>query len=318
MLGTAVAERFESAAWTVHRAGRRPDSREGFRQLDLDLPESLPSALSGLDLVISSVPDPSFAAERVILERGGVLINCSHAPARSAASITAAGEPQGTVLLNAGLVPGLSNLMASELLEKYPEADCIEVAFTLDGSATAGRAAGEFVHHALTSRHHHRAIRLPMPEPFGELACIEVAEGEDGGFAGSPGGRKVETYFGFRPRPLSIALRATNALRLMSVLPRVAFAVDRGDAAEPSREPTVVWVGVRLGAQRLGASVLSCEGDYFTTAAAAQAFAELLLAGGTHRPGCFNPEDLFSLSDLLPALDPIGVRVKRDWGSGGE
>ena len=311
-LGSTVVRQFESAGWTVHPAGRRLDQREGFRQLDLDRLETVAPAVRDVDLVISTVPHPGLVAERMVLEQGGVLVNCSHAPARTAAVISAtARESKGTVLLNAGLVPGVTNLVAAELLAEHPRADCLEVAFTVLAAGTAGRAGGEFAHHGLTSQRHHRVIKLPMPAPFGELEFIEVAEREDAGFGGVAGQRDVKTYLGFGDPPLSLALRTMNALRLMSVLPRAAFTVARGREAEASREPTAIWVGARRGTEQLGVSVIECEGDYRTTAAAAAVFGEGLL-DGHNRPGCFNPEDLFSLSDLLPALSNVGLRVTRE------
>jgi hypothetical protein len=312
-LGTVLSEQLASAGWTVHPAGRGRDRRERFRQLDLDRSGSVGAALRDVDLVLSTVPDPGWAAERAVLGQGGVLVNCSHAPGRAAATIAAgAKSPKGAVLLNAGLVPGVANLVAAELLQKHPQADCLEVAFTVLGSGTAGRAGGEFVHHGLTSQRHHCVVELPMPEPFGRLPFIEVAEGEDGGFGGVAGPRAVRTYLGFGDRPVSLALRTMNTLRLISVLPRAGFARDRGSKADASREPTAIWVGARRGSKRLGVSVLECDGDYRTTAAAARVFGEALLSGRV-RPGCFNPEDVFSLDDLLPALEGVGLRVTREW-----
>jgi hypothetical protein len=312
-LGAVLVEQLGAAGWAVHPAGRRRDRREGFRQLDLDRPGTVAAALADVDLVLSTVPHPGWAAERTVLERSGVLVNCSHAPARARAAIVAGAKVQkGTVLLNAGLVPGVANLVAAELLQKHPQADCLEAAFTVLGSGTAGRAGGEFVHHGLTSQRHHRVVELPMPEPFGRLPFIEVAEGEDGGFGGVAGPRAVRTYLGFGDRPVSLALRTMNALRLISLLPRAAFARDRGKKADASREPTAIWVGARRGSERLGVSVLECDGDYRTTAAAARVFGEALLSGRV-RPGCFNPEDVFSLGDLLPAFEGIGLRVTREW-----
>jgi hypothetical protein len=311
-LGNAVLKQFVSAGWTVYPAGRRADRREGFRQLDLDQPDTVGPALQDVDLVVSTVAHPSLTAERWVLERGGLLVNCSHAHAGAAATTTSqAQERRGTVLLNAGLVPGVANLLAAELLDRHPQADCLEVAFTVLNEGTAGRAGGEFAHEGLTSRARHRVVKLPMPEPFGKLACIEIAEGEDGGFGGVADSRRIETYLGFGNRSVNLALRAINALRLMLVLPKAAFATNRGEQSEASREPTAIWIGARCGAERLGASMLECEGDYRTTAAAARLFSERLLDGHSP-PGCFNPEDLFTLSDLLPAFNDAGLRVTRD------
>jgi hypothetical protein len=288
------------------------------RHLDLDRPETVAPAVHDMDLVVSTVPHPGWSAERVVLEEGGFLVNCSHAPARVATAITAeANEPKGTVLLNAGLAPGVVNLVAADLLENHPEADCLEVGFTILSAGTAGKAGGEFAHHGLTSRHRHRVVTLPMPEPFGRLKFIEIAETEDGGYGGVAGSRSVENYLGFADRPLNLLLRTLNALGLMSVLPRAPFAVNRGGKGAASKEPTAVWVGARLGGERLGASMLECEGDYRSTAAAARVFAEALV-DGQFQPGCFNPEDLFSLDDLLSEFEDVGLRITRDWPSGAQ
>jgi NAD(P)-dependent dehydrogenase (short-subunit alcohol dehydrogenase family) len=83
-LGNAVVKRFASAGWTVFPAGRRDDPREDFRKLDLDRPETVGAALRDVDLVVSAVADPKLTAERWVLEQGGLLVNCSHAPARAA------------------------------------------------------------------------------------------------------------------------------------------------------------------------------------------------------------------------------------------
>jgi hypothetical protein len=192
-------------------------------------------------------------------------------------------------------------------LERHAEADCLEIAFTVLNQGTAGRAGGEFAHAGLTSQSQHRVVKLPLGEPFGELACIEIAEHEDSGFDGVAGSRDVEVYLGFADRPLNLGLRAANALRLMRLLPRAAFALRRGEQDEASKEPTAVWIGTRLGDERLSAMLVECDGDYRTTAAAAHVFGEKLVAGG--RPGCFNPEDLFSLEDLASPLWAIGLRV---------
>ena len=74
-------------------------------------------------------------------------VNCSHAPSASRVSDDRRdNRAQGTVLLNAGLVPGLANLAAAELFAEHPEADCLEVAFTVLSEGTAGREGGEFAH----------------------------------------------------------------------------------------------------------------------------------------------------------------------------
>lgn len=309
-LGSTVAGQFESAGWRVHPAGRRADPRERFRPLDLDRPDTVSAAIKDVDLVASAVPYLGLTAERIVLEQGGFLVNCSDLPAQAAANVaTTAREPKGTVLINAGLAPGVGNLVAEDLLAEHPDADCVEVAVTVYLGETAGKAAGEFAHRALTARRRHRVIKLPMPQPFGELEFIEAAEDEDVGMGAVAEHRRNEFYLGFADSPINLAIRAVNRMRLMAVLPKVAFLIGRGGAVEEaSRHPCAIWIGVRRGDKRLGASILECEGDYWTTAAIARVFGEALLERPA-RLGCFNPEDLFRLGDLLPALSEVGLRV---------
>jgi hypothetical protein len=310
-LGNTVVRQFAAAGWTVHPAGRRPDRRAGFRHLDLDRPETIGPALRDVDLTVSTVSHPGLTAERMVLERGGVLVNCSHTYARAAAALKSeAKETKGTVLLNAGLAPGVANLAAAQLLENYPQADCLEVAFTILSEGTVGKAGGEFAYEGLASKSHHSVVKLPMGETFGRLPCIEVAEQEDFGFGGIAGSRPIKIYLGFGDRPLRVALRAVNGLHLMRMLPKAAFTARRGKHDNASEEPTAVWIGARLGVERLGASVIECEGGYRTTAASAHAFSENLV--DDNRPGCFNPEDLFSPDDLASSLRGIGLRVTQD------
>lgn len=308
VLGKVVMEQFASAGWTVYPAGRRPDQRDGFRQIDLDRHETVGPALQDVDLVISTVPDHGYTAERTILDQGGVLVNCSHARARVASELAAKREkPKGTVLLNSGLVPGITNLAAAELLARHPQADCLEVAFTVLNEGTAGSTGGLFAFEGLTSRSHHRVVKLPLPRPFGDLACIEIGEGDDYGFEGVAGTRRVENFLGFGDAPLSLGLQLVNLLRLMRLLPKVAFTSERGQEGAVTREPTAVWVGAKQGNERLGSSILECEGDYRTTAEAARVFGEKLVLDS--QPGCFNPEDLFAFSDVLPILEREGLRI---------
>lgn len=308
-LGKVVAGQLAEAGWTVYPAGRRPDRRSGYRHLDLDSPDTVGPALGDVDLIISTVPHRGLAAERHVLEHGGVLVNCSHASSATTRVLAEeVKEPRGTVLLNGGLAPGLANLEAVELLSRHPEADCLEVAFTILSAGTAGRAGGEFAYQGLSSRSHHRVVTLPLPQPFGSTACIETA-GSGDFFGRAAGARKVETYLGFADRSVDLGLRAANALRLMKLLPKAAFATDRGRPEKASREPTAVWLGARKGGRRLGSSIIECEGDYRTTAEAARVFGQRLVAAD--RVGCFNPEDLFGIDDLLPLLSAEGTRISR-------
>lgn len=81
VLGRILTQEFETAGWAVVRAGRRPDPGAGFRHVDLDEPETVAAAIGAANVVINTVPDPGLTAERMVLDRGGLVINVSAMPA---------------------------------------------------------------------------------------------------------------------------------------------------------------------------------------------------------------------------------------------
>ena len=54
-----------------------------FRHADLDEPETVAAAISAADVVVNTVPAPGLTAERVVLDRGGLVINVSAMPAEA-------------------------------------------------------------------------------------------------------------------------------------------------------------------------------------------------------------------------------------------
>ena len=80
-LGALVADAFRRHGWAVRESSREPIPSPDFHYVDLTDPATLAPALDGVDLVITTVPDPTLAAERHVLKRGGVLLNLSAGPA---------------------------------------------------------------------------------------------------------------------------------------------------------------------------------------------------------------------------------------------
>ena len=196
-LGTALAGAFSAAGWTSVRAGRRPDSGADFRLVDLDRPGTLARALDDIDLVVSTVPDERLTAERLVLERGGALINVSALAADAVARLrrlTLPGRPRGTVLMNAGIAPGLTNLLAADLLADHPEADEVELVFTVPARSVAGPSGSQFAHRALTREAAHQTTVVPLPEPFGRRRRLGFAEADNGWLGAVAGGRAVSPY----------------------------------------------------------------------------------------------------------------------------
>jgi hypothetical protein len=305
-LGSTVVRAFERAGWEVHRAARRPGT--SFRLVDLGTPDTLRRAFDGIDVVVNTVPHAGLAAERAVLERGGLLLNISALPASEAAGLPASGT--GTVVMNSGLAPGVTNLVAADLVARHPDADGIELALTLSASATSGPAGGEFVYRHLTSSRRHATATIPFPPPIGERRCVEIAEGENGWLGAAAGGRSVRTYLCISEPLLHRGVLAANRTGVMSLVPRAAFVGGRkGPPGDASTEPFSEWVAVLRSGRRLTARTVEGEGDYRSTAAATVVVAEALLRRGDLPGGRFDPEDLLSLGDVSAALEAAGIRV---------
>lgn len=95
-LGSVTMQRFTDAGWQTNPAGRHPDDRTGFRHADLDDPQTIRSAVDGVDVVISTVPHGPRTAERLVLERGGILINPTDMDAATVADLRRVADPRGT------------------------------------------------------------------------------------------------------------------------------------------------------------------------------------------------------------------------------
>jgi hypothetical protein len=308
-LGSLVADAFEHAGWEVRRGSRGDD---GGVLVDLDRPETVAAALDGADVAVNTVPHTGLSAERAVLERGGALIGVATLPFAVTQSLReeagAGSAARGTVVLNAGIAPGVTNLVAADLLREHPSADEVEIALTFAAGGVNGRAGREFAHRGLAATRRHRTATIPLPEPFGERRCLEFAEGERGWLGAVAADRAVRTYACFSERPIHATLLALNRIGATGAFARVAaVAGPKGPPRRPSSEPIAQWVAVLRGGERLAARTVEAKGDYVSTAAVALALAERLREAGA--PGCFDPEELFGLEELAPRLREAGVEV---------
>jgi hypothetical protein len=251
-------------------------------------------------------------AEQSIIDRGGLILNTAAPPTtwtqRLQRSRT---SPAGTVVLGAGIAPGLTNLIAADLLAAHPDADEIEFVFTLSAAATVGRAGHEFVHRNLTRRARHDTLAVPLPPPFGTRQCLSFAESERGWIGEKAGPRRVRSYACFAEVEVHDALLARNRLGTLGELDQAAFVRD-GLARRPdvSSEPVAHWVSVQRAGARLGAKTVRCAGDYRGAAHATVALAQALQDARARAPlptGVFAPEDVVTLGELAPYLTSAGI-----------
>ena len=309
VLGTLVAATFRDAGWSVLRAGRRPEPGPDFRLLDLADAGALRMAVASADLVVNTVPDPRLAAERLVLERGGTLINVSAAPGHAAQQLRQdGGATRGTVVMNAGIAPGLTNIVAADLLRQHPEADRLDMVFTASGRSSVGRAGAEFAHRGLTAVRHHRTRVIALPAPLGRRRCLGFAEHERGWLGPrTVGARRIHTYVCLQERARHRGLLALNTARLISRLPRAAFL---NGITEPTEEPVAHWIAAGSAGGLLGARTIRCSGDYRAAAASTRVLAAALLRRHEHRQqGVLVPEEVVAIRDIRKDLQAAGIAV---------
>jgi len=308
VLGTRTREALAAAGWTVRSGIRRPGrSGPGEVEVDLDRGESVAAALQTgeFELVVNAVPHLGLLAEHHVLEHGGTLINISGLPAAAGRSLRAvAAGARGTVLMDAGLAPGVTSLVAADLLCRHPDAQELEIVLTLSTDIPRGPAGAEFVHRGLTAVARHRTVRVPLPEPFGERVCLGFGEGDAGWLGGLAEGRLVRLYVCVADPAAHERLLARNTAGLMRAVPRSTFRRRDGRAGQ---EPVAHWIAALRGGRRLGTRTVQCHGDFLSAARSTLVFAGALARWD--RAGCFSPEEICRLVDVEPALRGAGIAI---------
>jgi hypothetical protein len=317
VLGSGVRQAFLESGWQAIAGVRHHDDSGESRLVDLDRPDTVRRAVEGLDLVVNAVPHTGLTAERAVLDLGGTLVNIAALPAAELFRLkreTQQGTPQGLAVMNAGLAPGVSSLVAADLVSAHPESDTIELAFTFSAAGSSGPSGGEFLLQHLRARRRHGTVKLPFPEPFGWRRCIEIAEEERGWLGAVAAGRDVHSYACLDNRLLQGGLLVMNALGLISRLPRRPFVRRRGAGTDLTHDPVSEWVAVLRSGRRMALRTIEGQGDYRMTAAATVVLAEALrdrLARGAATPGAYAVEELFGLDELEASLAERGIRIVR-------
>lgn len=308
ILGTLTARAFAAAGWEVRCGARGP--RAGQIHVDLDRPDSIVAAIRPGELMINTVPHQGLLAERIVLERGGVLINTSALPAAGSRSLRAvAAGARGTVLMNAGLAPGVTNIVAADLLHRHPNAQELELAFTLSSTTPRGPASADFLHRGLTAVARHRVVDVPLPSPLGPRACVGFGERDAGWLGGVAEGRVVRLYICIAEPEAHQRLLKLNSAGAMTRLPGSLIGARKPSPdGVPSTEPVAHWIAANRGERRLEAVTVECRGEFLHAARSTVVFATALLRQ-KRRGGCFDPEEIFTLGGVESELRGIGIRI---------
>jgi hypothetical protein len=308
VLGTLTATAFRQAGWTVRSAARGVGPWQA--TVDLDRPETLVAAMEPDELVVNTVPHPGLSAERIVLEHGGTLINTSALPAAAARSMRAiAGAARGTVLMSAGIAPGVTNVVAADLLREHPGAEELEIVFTLSEATARGPADAEFVQRGLTAMPRHRTAVIHLPAPFGKRQCLGFGEGEAAWLGGSVEGRVVRLYICLAEPAAHERLLELNQRGVMHELPGSLFkSRPLPVTGIPSADPVAHWIAVKTRERRLAVRTVECTDGFLHAARSTVVFAEELMR--RHRQGgCFDPEEICTLAEIEPKLRAVGVTI---------
>jgi len=308
VLGALTVRAFEAAGWVVRSGARRP--RPGQIEIDLGRPDSIAAAVDEQELVVNTVPHPDLLAERYVLEHGGALINLADLPAAAARSLRAvAAGARGTVVMNAGLAPGVTTIVAADVLSRHPTASELEIVFTLSLTAPRGPASADFIHRGLTAVSRHRTALVRLPVPFGERRCLGFGEGDAGWLGGIAEGRIVRQYVCIAEPAMHERLLELNSAGAMTNLPSsmIERRKPRADGTAGS-EPVAHWVAAIRAGRRLAARTVECVGGSVSAARSTVVFADALR---TEPPpsGCFGPEEIWTLSGVEAKLQPAGISV---------
>jgi hypothetical protein len=308
VLGALTVRAFEAAGWAVRSAARRP--RAGQVELDLDRPGSIAAAVVAGEVVVNTVPHADLPAERYVLEHGGALINVSDLPAAAGRSLRAvAGGARGTVVMNAGLAPGVTAIVAADLLSRHPTASELEIVFTLSLAVPRGPASADFVHRGLTAVERHRTALIPLPSPFGERRCLGFGERDAGWLGGIAEGRIVRQYVCIAEPAAHERLLELNEAGAMTSVPRSLIGMRKHGANGTAGEEAVAhWVAAVRDGRRLGARTVQCVGGSLSAARSTVVFANALRAEPPPL-GCFDPEEIWTLSSIEAKLRDAGISV---------
>lgn len=335
----------------VVASGRRRDrldqqfarSANGLATLLLDATDEpqLRRACESADLVVNAVgPFARGGAEiaRTVIDCGRHYVDCANEQihyqrleklddaARSAGALLATG---------AGLFPGLSTLLAMQLLERDERADGIEItyaqlrhAYADGGKASELGGVLDAVYRPVAVRDGarvpvllgHSTRRAELPSPLGTRFLLEVPTIDVLVLAPNPALREIHTWvhLGDHPSWLFGLIRLLNPVErpwAYRLIERIVERLDRAQAEKARSENLGTDAMVMVETSHCGAA-RRCAVAHFTDGAAPTAvlparIARDLESGAIERRGLTTPADLYRWEDVEDDLRPCLLKEVR-------
>lgn len=303
----------------------------GAAEVDISDRRSVERATDNVDAVIIAVRQSDPVVQAVCTERGihSVDIVPDTPLARSvfAASLPDTGLKRLSGVVAAGLIPGLSGLMARHVIERSSSQEpVVHVSLLQRKNGTAGAAGigdmlGLFARPVEYEGQRRRGFSVrhtaSFPPPFGDRPVRLTAFPEAADVRASFGLQHVHYWTAFDDESFNRTIGTLNALGILNRF----RAPDGGSGlarllARSKKPPGSADETVALTAQAGDAVVqLTVPSDYGGTAMAAVAMTRALLSAGAPDYGVVVPFQLFTLEQIVELTDSRDIRINLDGGT---
>jgi saccharopine dehydrogenase (NAD+, L-lysine-forming) len=302
------------------------------RALDVTVPSAIPAALEDVAVVINCIDQPRRGLLHAAIQQGlaytdvtphlvelgrGAAYEDLHQAARASGA---------RVLLGAGLVPGIANVMAAALARTLGGTDAIDTSLLLAADDLTGPASFDYFLQELAMPFHvhvggaDRPVRafsdprvVGFPAPIGPRRAYLFPFSDQVLYPRTLGARSVLSRLALDPAWLARLLAllvGTGAARV------VAHARIRRTLARVRRARALgqgVWFGLRVdvtnGARSRSATLVG-RGQADATAAGAAALVRSLADGEVAEPGAWMPEQVIDPPRFFARLAQRGASVE--------
>lgn len=302
------------------------------RYIDVTAPSSIAEALAGVAVVVSCIDQPGRTLLWAAVERGlGYTDITPHLTelgrGRGYEKIDTAARASGArVVLGAGIVPGISNVMARRLADALGGADEIETSLLLNAGDISGPASFDYFLQELAMPFNihvdgkdrpARAFSAPRlveyPPPVGAQLSYLFPFSDQVLYPRTMAVRTALTRLAIEPRWLSRALSliARSGISHLLAIEAIRHAIARRRKADPTDrgERFALRVDVRRS-DKSGYATLLGQTQADAAAAGAAGVTRALIDKEITSPGAWMPEQVVDPGPFVWRLATKGLKVK--------
>ena len=292
-------------------------------EVDINNRVSVERATEGVNAVIVAVRQSRPVVQTVCTERGihsvDIVPDTPLAQSVFVSELPGSGERRLSGVVAAGLIPGLSGLMARQVIEQSSSVVHVSLLQRKNGTAGAAGIADMLGLFARRVDYDGRRVRgftvtrtAPFPRPFGKRSVRLVAFPEAADVKSHFGVDQVYYWTAFDHQPFNRTIGTLNMLGFLNRFrepgggTRLATFLARNKKTPAAGEETVVLTA------EAGETVikLTAPSDYGATAMGAVAMTRALLSGGAPDYGVVVPFQLFTLKRIVELIGSPEIRIE--------